>query len=212
MNQYELNKEAFAEQSRLILETIQPLAAQQWHGPTRLEGWDVFTLVAHIRRSLLTVIDYGAKPLDAAPTVDRISYWNFDGAAIAEAVTERTKQSSAHLSADTMAGEFAARLSEALVVLENGQPETVIHSIFGPMKLVEFVATRVVELTVHSLDLFDALGLAPRLHPSAQAVTVEILERLCKQSRPAVLADDLDFIEAAAGRKRYEGLEIAAFN
>ena len=87
-------------------------------------------------------------------------------------------------------------------------PDTIGPGFFGPMRLDEFVATRLVETQVHGIDLTDALG-APPLHMPrttvmAAEVLDEVLARRAVPGRPVDLeGDDLAFIRAAAGRGEY---------
>jgi len=73
------------------------------------------------------------------------------------------------------------------------------------MRLEEFVATRLVEVRVHGLDLTDALGAPPLPMPQTTMMAAEVLDEVLAwravPGRPADLAgDDLAFVRAAAGR------------
>ncbi len=70
---------------------------------------------------------------------------------------------------------------------------------------------RIVELSVHSLDLAPAIRQAPILNAEAQAFTVRVLEALLDRPRSCGFQDDLTFIEAATGRLPGSGLSIPAF-
>jgi hypothetical protein len=73
-----------------------------------------------------------------------------------------------------------------------------------PMRLGEFVPSRMVEAVVHSLDLPDALGRDPVATPEGVAVTAAIFDELLVPmtvpGRPADLTDDLAWVRAASGR------------
>jgi hypothetical protein len=75
---------------------------------------------------------------------------------------------------------------------------------FAPMRVDEFVASRIVEAVVHGIDLSQALGIEYVATPPGLAVTASILDDLLARrtvgSRPADLADDLDWVLAASGR------------
>ena len=76
---------------------------------------------------------------------------------------------------------------------------------FAPMRLDEFVPTRVTEIVVHGMDLTDALGRPPLDLPKATPIAAEILDEVLARvkvpGRPAdLVGDDLAFIRAAAGR------------
>jgi hypothetical protein len=78
---------------------------------------------------------------------------------------------------------------------------------FAPMRLDEFLATRVVEAVVHGLDLTLALGREPIAGSAAISLTAAILDDLLARRtvgrRPPELSDDLDWILAASGRAPY---------
>ncbi len=93
----------------------------------------------------------------------------------------------------------------AMDAIRTTPPDTVGPGFFAPMRLDEFVATRLVETVVHGLDLTDALGRAPlamsKATPLAAEILDEVLARVTVPGRPADLVDDdLGFIRAAAGR------------
>src|SRR5260370_26154063 len=75
---------------------------------------------------------------------------------------------------------------------------------FAPMRVDEFVASRIVEAVVHGIDLAQALGRASIATADGIAVTAAILDDLLARrtiaGRPAELIDDLDWILAASGR------------
>ena len=212
MDEYQRCKNALKGQTELILAMVAPLDTAQWYKPSKLAGWDILTLVAHIVRATENLVKYAAEPSDEPAKVDRVSYWHFDGRGVAEGISQRAVEDAAQTSPEALPLEFERSLKTALAVLDNVPASTVIKSRLAPITLVEFTATRILELTIHGLDLALALEEPPRFDPAAQAITVEILEALIKQPRPTELADDIVFIGAAAGRVPYPGLEISAFS
>ena len=62
------------------------------------------------------------------------------------------------------------------------------------------LATRVVELTVHGLDLAAAIGSTTLMSPEALAITGQILDERLDGSRPTGLDDDARWVAAATGR------------
>jgi len=61
----------------------------------------------------------------------------------------------------TIRDQVGKTFSQALEAIKTTPPDTIGPGFFGPMRLDEFVATRLVETQVHGMDLTDALG-APR--------------------------------------------------
>ncbi len=212
MDEYTNLKAAIQNQGALIVEIIKPLTVAQWQAPSRLSGWDVFTLVAHTMRAPLVVSEYGATTLDVPPKRDRYNYYHFEGPTIAAAVSQRAHSTAASLSRETIVTTFEQVLAEAMATLNRLDPAAVITSTFGPIRVDDYSVTRIIELSIHGLDLLVSLGQPLRLDPQAQAITVDVLEKLLNRPRPADLTDDLQFIEVAAGRVEYQGLKISAFS
>ena len=108
----------------------------------------------------------------------------------------------------TIRDQVGKTFSQALEAIKTTPSDTIGPGFFGPMRLDEFVATRLVETQVHGMDLTDALG-APPLHMPrttlmAAEVLDEVLARRAVAGRPVGLeGDDLAFIRAAAGRGEY---------
>ena len=132
-------------------------------------------LVGHASRSLVTVIDYLARPVDeealpsAAAYLTAITAGTFD----AGAVTERGRQAGRDLGEDP-ASRFDALVDEAVAVAEGTAPDLVVHTIVGGMRVASYLPTRTFELCVHGLDLADATGIPVALPPAAleEAVTL----------------------------------------
>src|SRR5215469_9183961 len=95
---------------------------------------------------------------------------------------------------------FAKTVAEARAV----PADTVGPGYFAPMRVDEFVASRVVEAVIHGLDLTLALDRDPIATPEGLALTASILDDLLARRtlgrRPADLADDLAWVLAASGR------------
>jgi hypothetical protein len=68
------------------------------------------------------------------------------------------------------------------------------------MRLIDYLPTRVVELTVHCIDLTDALDRPPTVRPSAVALTASIMSQV---------ADPLMLIRSLGGRGTFpEGYNV----
>ena len=99
-----------------------------------------------------------------------------------------------------LAETFAKTVSEARAV-----PASLVGpGYFAPMRVDEFVASRIVEAVVHGIDLAQALGSPYFATADGIAVTAAILDDLLARRttgrRPAALSDDLEWVLAASGR------------
>ena len=97
---------------------------------------------------------------------------------------------------------------QALDRAKSGDPAMVGPAYFGPMRLDEFIATRVVEAVVHGIDLTDALDQPCHAGPAALARTADILDDLLARcavpGRPQDLReDDQAWVRAATGRSEH---------
>jgi uncharacterized protein (TIGR03083 family) len=187
------------------------LSEDQWRLPTKLipvdpdlPHWTVFELAGHfdisigLTRMLISGRDASQPGRDrtsffinprseTAPVVYQYAYTMVEGKSPADmpAVLHET---------------FSRTLAEARAV----PADTVGPGYFAPMRVDEFVASRIVEAVVHGTDLAQALGQASIATPEGIAVTAAILDDLLARrtipGRPTELSDDLDWILAASGR------------
>jgi uncharacterized protein (TIGR03083 family) len=212
---YDEMVEALAEEGLPALQDkLLALTPDEWARPTLLQPpepgtppWTVLQLAAHFDVFMGLTMDLVAEPQSAQPVVDRASFYI--------SVSDRSKVSpvsyqyivdhaEGHTPA-TIVDKVGDTFDQALQAIRTTPPDTIGPGFFGPMRLDEFVATRLVETQVHGMDLTDALG-APSLHMPrttvmAAEVLDEVLARRAVPGRPADLeGDDLAFIRAAAGR------------
>jgi hypothetical protein len=197
-----------------LRDKLATLAPTDWERPTLLQPpdadqppWTVLQLAAHFDVFMGLTMGLVAEPTSAQPVVDRASFYI--------SVSDRSKVSpviyqyivdhaQGHTSA-TILDKVDETFKQALEAIRTTPSDTIGPGFFGPMRLDEFVATRLVEVQVHGMDLTDALG-APLLSmPSVTTMAAEVLDEVLARravpGRPADLeADDLAFIRAAAGR------------
>ncbi len=110
--------------------------------------------------------------------------------ALHDDVAERGRQAGAALGDDPITAIRA--IAQRVVDRVASEPDdSVCTSRFGGMLLIDYLPTRVVELTVHCLDLTDALDHPPTVRPAAVALTTQIM---------AAVADPLVLIRSLGGR------------
>jgi uncharacterized protein (TIGR03083 family) len=190
---------AFRAECAAIDATLQEVADESWELPA-LGEWDVAELVAH----LVGVVERVSEFLDApaepgSPTVDRVEYYRYDPAELAPAVAERARLRAARVPAGTLPALFAQSWREAERRAAEAGPRRPLTTPRGAMHLDEYVATRVLEATVHHIDLCAALGLPPVSTPDAARLTMRLLEGLLGAPKPRNLGR-ARFIKVATGR------------
>jgi uncharacterized protein (TIGR03083 family) len=168
-------------QLRTLDEIVSRLDLADFDRPTRLGHWRVAELVAHIGTSQLPSYLAGP-PADRArsDTVD----WARMCASAADLVDER-----AHAMTDeARPAELRSMVREGRLATEAAladiDPQFVVPARFGDIAVADYLATRCVELTVHTLDLTAAIGAAASVDRDATSVAVRLLLNLLSVGAP----------------------------
>jgi hypothetical protein len=148
--------------------------------PTRCAGWSATDLIFHLvwdaQRSLVAL----ATPAQAEPDLDYVSYWRGwprrDDAALRNA--QFVRASAAALATTTGVVDLWLRTSIAVLTLARAaMPSLKVHPQGHVLTLPDLLATPVVELTIHHLDLLPGLP-GPGPGPRALALLRETLDGL----------------------------------
>jgi len=178
---------AFREASDWYLAAVEGVDPAQFGAPG-LGEWSVLELVAHASRAYLTLERY----LQPSGRIDIETGADFFRLALADptmnaAVAARGRDEVAALGDDPVA-TIRARAASALVAVEGAAPGAVCVTFAGTLSLADYLATRVVELTIHTLDLAAAVGGDGAEPPGAAArVSLIVLSGLAAQPSSAVL-------------------------
>lgn len=164
-----------------------------------LEAWNVHELVTHIGRSFLALTVLGPDP-GAVPISMRAYLSNY--AASAQEIADGTKELARSFSDDLLGGiDNCARLG--FRTLDSLHVE-VVRGPRGPIRLDDFVVTRLIELVVHGDDLARSVPslVAPPLVPEAvQAVSGAFVTAYVEATGQSPAVDDhLEWIRRASGR------------
>lgn len=188
----------FAEECAATEETLHAVPAEAWTGPG-LGSWNLAQLCTHLARGVTRITDYLPLPVNGPAAVDRVSYYRFDAVAEAPAIAQRAVDETADVDPTTLPGRFAAGWRASVAAAKDPGPEQLLTAFRGPMRLDEYVATRVVEVVLHHLDVRVALDLPPASTPAAARLTMDILEQLLGEPRPRNLGRTR-FLQVATGR------------
>ncbi|HEX5089965.1 MAG TPA: maleylpyruvate isomerase N-terminal domain-containing protein [Nocardioides sp.] len=138
-----------------------------------LGEWDLRALVGHTSRSLVTVSDYLRRPADSVALESAVDYVASLAAAAGDAsVTPRGVEAGEKLG-DDPAGAVRALLDRVTADLSHADPDQVITTYAGGMRLRDYVPTRTFELVVHCLDI--AAAVPARWTPPAAALREAVL-------------------------------------
>lgn len=168
-------------QLRHVDAAVASLEPADFERPTRLGDWRVAELVAHLGASNIGP----ALSADGAPKaeVDALD-WAVQCAPAAADVNERAQA----LSDETRPAELREmirRTSDTVSGLLNApDPTFIVPARFGAIRLADYLATRCVELTVHSLDLGQAIDREIPLDRDAATVAVRLLAQVLARHAP----------------------------
>ena len=179
---------AFEQGAATLLRTLRAVSPEYWDRPGALGEWTTRELTAHALRAFITIEGY----LAAAPANDRVladatEYYNtvLSDSTVHQGVAMRGRQAGRQL-IDPV-GEAEATTERVLAQIAATADDEPVNTFAGQMTLIEYLATRVVELGVHTLDLQRATGQFAELHSDTSTVVLAVLMQLTAPV-PVILA------------------------
>ena len=109
-------------------------------------------------------------------------------------IAERGREEGRSL-ADDPVDAIRRAAEEALDVLDDIPDEHPTRSVVGGIRFIDWLATRVVELTVHSMDIADATGIDAKPPAGAIRTTLAVLSEIAVKGYAAKM------VMAATGRR-----------
>src|SRR6202047_2547825 len=211
MGSYETTIDTLAGELARIEAVFRGLTTPEWDTSTLLvpvdpdlPHWTVFELAGHFDISIgLTRMLIDGRG-DLQPARDRTSFFinprSETGPVVYQYAYTMVEGKTPADMPGVLAETFAKTVSEA-----RAAPASLVGPrYFAPMRVDEFVPSRIVEAVVHGIDLAQALGSPYFATADGIAVTAAIPDarrtRRTTGRRPAALSDDLDWILAASGR------------
>lgn len=207
---FELSIAALQAEAQALSPALDALSLEAWSQPTRLGAWNVRQLLVHLTRAYDRIVAYVRAPEPPGPELDWLGYWRgARGQARPDEIAARTiEQAGDRTPADVLAAYHSATTT-AVQLAEEAGPDRVIRSPFGAMRLDHYLTSRVVEATVHGLDLRHGLGLEEVATPLGVEVTTALLDALLAAPRPVDLErDDIGWILAATGRREHDDPDL----
>jgi uncharacterized protein (TIGR03083 family) len=164
-----------------LTETVQGLTDEDFDRPTRCEGMAIGPLLVHLLYDAERALAAFATSSTAEPDRDFVSYWGDHPAGTASDTSfVRTVASAYRNPSQTLVGhwrelsEAAVRAAAVALTDKHHLVETQGHV----LRVGDFVATLVMEATVHHLDLILELPDAPEPDPEGLQVTARTLDGL----------------------------------
>ncbi len=176
---------AFASAADFLVVVVDRIAASDWARPG-LGSWDVRELVAHANRGMTTVEQYLTDPMDPASVP--ADY------ATPESVAARARASVAALGDDPSATVRQTR-DRVVPLIARTPMDAVVGSPFGHTSLGAYLPSRTAELTTHSIDIADAIGIAVDVPDDALAETLR-----CVATMAVAKGHGRDVLRALSGR------------
>jgi hypothetical protein len=215
MGTYEATIGILADELARVEQVFRELSPDEWRAETKLvpvdpglPRWTVFELAGHFDISIgLTRMLIDGRD-DLQPARDRTSFFINPRSETAPVVYDYAYTMVQGKAPADMPGVLHETFSLAVSQARAVPAGTVGPGYFAPMRVDEFVASRIVEAVVHGIDLTQALDREVIASTDGIKVTASILDDLLERRtvgrRPPELWDDLDWILAASGRSVFE--------
>lgn len=155
---------AFEEAAQAFVDLVGQVRGD-WDRPG-LGVWDLRSLVGHTARALVTVTTYLDRPAGTEAITSPAAYLVGTGSVDPTQVAERGRQAGLDLG-DDPAAWVAETAEHALVRVRATDPDALVETIGGGMRVGAYLPTRTFELVVHTADVAAALGLDPDVPPAA---------------------------------------------
>ena len=168
---------ASAETVAALVARIDPAA---FPGPG-LGHWSLRDLVGHTGLALSNVLTYAGRPAGSEDIGSAQAYYTLPASATGEgaddaAVDRRARAAGEALGPDPAAGfaELARRTGQRI---RDADPDALVRTVAGGIRLRHYVATRCAELVLHGQDIAAATGLPVRFGPGPLDTTAVVLAR-----------------------------------
>jgi uncharacterized protein (TIGR03083 family) len=178
-------QEALLEQSRTVLEWLRGLTAEAFERPSVLPDWNLRQLAGHlvlVHSSFTASIDQPTKEA-ALPVHEFVTRYRRD----VEMIMGSTLRVSAGLSGPEVVERLESTIDDLAARLKAGvQISQVIRTRRGPITIEDYLATRIVELVVHTDDLNRSIPEMPpaTLQRSALARSTRTLAAILAARHP----------------------------
>jgi uncharacterized protein (TIGR03083 family) len=168
-------------QLRHFADAVETVDSEGFDRPTRLGDWRVKQLVAHVGHTDLSKLLQ--QPSAPRAQID-VLQWALATPSVASAVDERARALSDAAQPAELRSLISAMSASVGVQLAEPNAAFIVPARFGAIRIADYLATRCVELTVHSLDLGDALARPVPLDADAAAVASRLLAQVFAATVP----------------------------
>jgi len=194
---FELLRAAFSEQGTIFVRLVDDTS--DLATLTALGDWDCAVLIGHVNTAVEVLWRWKGEAPNGAPEIDAVGWWDVVDAGTNDSFSKRYAAKRSH---DELRELIRSSVERATDMLPSTAPEQPLVAP-GGLAWTRFdhgLATRIVELTVHGLDLAAATRSTTAMSPSALAVVGSILDQRLIGTRPSDIDDDARWVAAATGR------------
>jgi uncharacterized protein (TIGR03083 family) len=178
-------RESAVAQWRAIEAMVDEVPDSLFPAPTRLGGWTVAELVAHVGRNpshISRMLESPEEPAGGPQSVAEYYDFGSDGNA---KIAERARREAAGRSPTQLRAAVHQQTEDAVTLLATLDDAALLAvNRRGTMRLDDYLVTRCLEGCIHGLDLAAATGIEPRLDRGALATTARILARILAGRAP----------------------------
>jgi uncharacterized protein (TIGR03083 family) len=211
--------EALEAQCKILSTLLAELSDEDWDRPTRCPGWTVKELAAHCEGMLSRLVGANAEEVEGPAEIDRVGYYAYDpdgpregedsDKTFSEVIRERVVDEVGGRDGETLSASIDEAIDNAMKGVREIPADRVIKRSGHPkMPFGEFVASRVLEFGVHTMDLGHATLRGERIHPDAAQIVKEILDGRLGSELPRGLGwTTRTYILSGTGRRRLESNE-----
>ena len=153
---------------------------RDWQRPTRLAGWNVVVLTVHLGESLRALTDSLQRP--TREKAQSIAQYTEQWSAAAGQIADREMTAANGVTPMTALDRLDSEYIELQNALDSTRGDPVLAARRGPIRMSDFLVTRVNEYVVHSLDLTD--GDPSILDANALAAACRMLAGILTERAP----------------------------
>ena len=177
-----MSKEAYLQAVTYFADTVAKIGPNQWDD-SALGVWSVRDLVGHVSRAITRIEEFGQQSADKVDVASAAQHYHVslapDGAD--DAIAESGREAGVELG-DDPSSMIADAIATMRPVLDSTPGDTVVAYTNGGIVFDHYLETRILELTVHTLDLQTALGLEDKPPREALLATLHLLAELAADS------------------------------
>jgi uncharacterized protein (TIGR03083 family) len=186
----------YVEAARSFSKLVNRIDPAAWDGPG-LGAWDLRALVGHTSRALITVLSYLDQPAETEGIDSPQRYFTLAArhSTDSDAVAERGRRAGEQLG--TQPARAVQNLVEQVTTkIEQADPDALITTIGGGMRVRTYLPTRTFELVVHTSDIAAATGLDTSFSPAVVGHAAELATRIAVE-----LGEGTAVLAALTGRR-----------